>query len=468
VPTVNAQTSPVGWRNDGTGIFTNTTPPTKWSAKRGNNVQWKTELPSWGNASPVVFDSKVFVTSEPTDLVAIDGKTGDILWTRSHDYIETLEGDARTKAIQAIAGLPELRTRHANAQRELNRLRRGLRRARANPDIRAKFEKQAEETEVLREELDTLLQQYHVVEAESVGSAYASGFVGLASSTPVIYQGKIYSLFGNGVASCHDLDGNRLWMTWVGNPASQMKEYHSGHAASPILVDGVLVVGLGQTLGLDALTGRVLWRKDDYPYFGTPAAGRVGTTAIVVTPVGNVHRVSDGEQLGSSLREVWYTGPLLVGNTVYFIGNTAQSIAADAFDLSELSKEGGTANKIWSQKRPNGRHYTTAIPLKNRLVGVTRLGKLFAIQASDGATNHSQQIGFKDNLQVFSSPVWAGDHLYITAEDGTTHVLKPQGNGYEKVASNDLEEIRSSFFVIGDIIYARGLKHLYCISAKAP
>ena len=43
------------------GIATNKNLPTTWSTNQ--NVAWKTEIPSWGWSSPIVWGEKIFVTS---------------------------------------------------------------------------------------------------------------------------------------------------------------------------------------------------------------------------------------------------------------------------------------------------------------------------------------------------------------------------------------------------------------------
>ena len=79
--TVSAET--VGWRMDGDGRYPDTRPPVSWST--AENVVWKTAMPSWSNASPVLLEgeSLIFVLSEPDEIVAIDAKNGEIAWQTS-------------------------------------------------------------------------------------------------------------------------------------------------------------------------------------------------------------------------------------------------------------------------------------------------------------------------------------------------------------------------------------------------
>ena len=78
---VNAE--PVGWRADGTGRYPDADPPIHWAPDV--NVVWKTAMPSWSNASPVLGaeGGRVFVCSEPDQIMAVDQRDGAILWKDS-------------------------------------------------------------------------------------------------------------------------------------------------------------------------------------------------------------------------------------------------------------------------------------------------------------------------------------------------------------------------------------------------
>jgi len=69
-------------------VFPDARPPTKWS--RSRNVAWKTPLPDWSNASPILLGDRIFICSEPTTLVCLSAKTGRILWQRTNTYADVL------------------------------------------------------------------------------------------------------------------------------------------------------------------------------------------------------------------------------------------------------------------------------------------------------------------------------------------------------------------------------------------
>jgi len=67
------------------GISKATDLPTKWSATE--NIAWKTPIPGEGWSSPVIWNDHIFLTSTTDNgkecrLIAVDRKSGDILWNK--------------------------------------------------------------------------------------------------------------------------------------------------------------------------------------------------------------------------------------------------------------------------------------------------------------------------------------------------------------------------------------------------
>ena len=89
-PGVEAQT--VGWRTDGGGNYLDADIPIAWSASE--NVIWKTPMPAWSNASPVVVGDRLYVLGEQTLLLCLDRASGQILWQASNHYQEVLDAPA--------------------------------------------------------------------------------------------------------------------------------------------------------------------------------------------------------------------------------------------------------------------------------------------------------------------------------------------------------------------------------------
>jgi hypothetical protein len=66
----------------------------------------------------------------------------------------------------------------------------------------------------------------------------------------------------------------------------------------------------------------------------------------------------------------------------------------------------------------------------------------------------------------YASPVAAAQRIYLVDRDGTTMVIK-QGDKLEVLATNSLQDaIDASPAVVGNQLFLRGHKYLYCLAAK--
>src|SRR5438093_10971514 len=71
------QTSPYGWRRDGTGVFPDATPPTEWSEKK--NIKWQATV-GGGHSSPIIAGDRVIVLAEPGTLWCLSRADGKPHW----------------------------------------------------------------------------------------------------------------------------------------------------------------------------------------------------------------------------------------------------------------------------------------------------------------------------------------------------------------------------------------------------
>jgi len=70
----------------GLGVSTSKDVPTEWDATSGKGIAWKTAVPLPGNNSPVVWESRVFLTGATEDrreVLCFDADTGKLLWQQA-------------------------------------------------------------------------------------------------------------------------------------------------------------------------------------------------------------------------------------------------------------------------------------------------------------------------------------------------------------------------------------------------
>jgi outer membrane protein assembly factor BamB len=92
-------------------------------------------------------------------------------------------------------------------------------------------------------------------------------------------------------------------------------------------------------------------------------------------------------------------------------------------------------------------------------------GVLSVYKMATGERQYQQRLG-GGTSGFTSSPVAAGDHLYITNEEGHSYVLA-LGAEYKLLAENEIgETVMATPAISGGALYMRGAKHLFAIGAK--
>lgn len=448
---------PQGWRHDGTGVFDDVDPPTSWSTTEG--VCWKAPLSTKANASAVILDDLICVTEEPTTLACFDKATGAARWRRPSDYAHTLSGEARAAHEAEAARIEALEASLGERKRAFSRLQREARRS-TGGDV-------AEQLAALSAEID---EAKAAVDAfDPYRTARPRSIMGYATETPITDGEAIYALFGQGVMSRFEPDGSRTWSVWLGPAPDRMRGFHTGTAASPLLVDDTLVVAYGRVRGLDPATGAVRWEGPAYPHYGTPGVATVQGQAAVVLPGGTALRASDGQPLVQGLGDVWFVGPHGREGQVWYVGGRSEGdvknkgfVYATKHDVS-----GATPRALWATKVPaRGAWYTAPVVYGGRWYGAAGGGTLHALSDADGSVLWSEDLKERlDRGLMYPSPVVAGGRLYVSSEKGVTVVLQP-GDTYTELARNTLEPFRSTPVFEGDRMYVRGESALWCLGGE--
>jgi outer membrane protein assembly factor BamB len=534
---------PVGWRGDQTGVFPGATfRLSEWSEQQG--VLWKTEMPAHTASAPIVVGNRVFSLAEPHTLVCVDADSGRILWQRANDPLLLRGADAATAA--KVARLCEL----ARAARVLM--------LRDKPRILPKGdggtflpeqEAQMRITYGIDDQLLDLLREAAsldpvfapaVAKGEALKSrrsvatfkAYGDGFKGFYETiahhlhdtygfwgsctrpnyidhtfaTPVSDGQRVYAAFGQHQVACYDLDGTLIWAQspGLGYSPEQLRDLAqlqdgATYVASPILVDGILLVQAGYRLrAFAAANGKILW---DLPYqaqsrsyaCGTGRVVRSDGRTVLVTVHGHVFEVATGRALGQ----------LGVGNMGSEDGGT--SLVGDGQDLFFLCGA-GSLRKVrlaWDGDVPKaqdlwtGKHgYGGPTPvLWDALLYAPRKTGVEVIDAADGRSLKTANAHMRS-----VSPIIAGDRLVLASANGETTVfalgrdLKQVGKGRldwakprspwiegmfpDQYAQAEQEPDKAFFHTVprrfmyghpffhGDRMYVRSIAHLYCLGNR--
>jgi outer membrane protein assembly factor BamB len=330
----------------------------------------------------------------------------------------------------------------------------------AEPDILLAVEK--ESGKILWQSANPVAETENAKEQPTARKLATHPHNGFTSATPVTDGRRVFAVFGSGVVSAYDIDGERLWSRFVEQPLNKW-----GHSASPVLVGGTLLVHFETLVALDPADGTERWRQPAETWveqrkkrWGTPAPARIGETDVVITTRGNVVRVSDAEILYRELAPVQYSTPLVTDGVAYFFDQAG----GRAVRLPE--EVGGEPEVLWNAKTVRDRYYASPLLHEGVIYTITRRGHFSAFDAETGEEIYQEKLLLAATEKVanaaYTSPTLGGRVLYFAGMDGSVVVVRP-GRKYEQLARNRVEEgLRTTPVFEGTRMYLRAPGALYC------
>jgi len=241
---------------------------------------------------------------------------------------------------------------------------------------------------------------------------------GMTAATPVTDGRNVYAVFSNGIVRAFDIEGKPRWITFI--DAEQITGY--GRSASPILVDGKLIVHITGLYGLDPETGKRLWvNADAKSAYGSPTSMKIGSTSVIVTPEGDVVRADDGKTLKSGIGLTSNASPVAVNNIVYFVERQVAAV-----QLDDASKN----TELWTADIRR-QIFGSPVIHDGLLFNVTGQAELFVFQAA--AKGEQEPVVdarglIEDNGEngtlAFASLTLAGKHLFLNTLKGELLILE--------------------------------------------
>ena len=433
------------------GVAPAANPPTTWSET--NNVKWKVKIPGSGQATPIVWDNRVFIqTAIPT------GKK--------------IEAKPAEASEQPPAPRPE-------AGGEPPRTGPGGPGGPGGGKGRGGFGGGPKPTEVYQFAILCLDRGTGKVLWQQVGreevphEGYRQGEGSFASSSGLTDGKHVFAYFGSRGLYCYDLDGKQQWEQDLGKMRMAMG---FGEGSSPVLYQDTLIVNRDNEdnsfiIALDKNTGKTLWKKprEEHTSWSTPLLiERDGKAQAVVTATGKIrsYDVASGEVLwecGGLTRNV-IPCPVADAGMVYcmsgFQGNALLAIRLGRTgDLTGGDAIAWTHNKstpyVPSPLLYDGKLYFFAV----------NNGVLSCLDTKSGDPLFEAQ-KLEDLQGVYASPLGAAGRVYLPGRNGVTVVLQ-QSDKLEVLATNHLDEkFEASPAAAGKDLFLRGHEYLYCLSQK--
>jgi outer membrane protein assembly factor BamB len=254
-------------------------------------------------------------------------------------------------------------------------------------------------------------------------------------STPLFFNGKLYTLGISGIVSAFDAaSGKLLWQ----KPAPPVDPMY-GTAMSPIAERGLVIFHVGgQNQGaltaFDANTGDVRWSwSGDGPAYASPIAVDLGgTRQIISVTQENVVGVSpsNGELLWKRPYVSKFTAnsitPILYGDTIIV---SEQEKGIEAFRVTRKNNQWSTEN-VW-ESRDVSMALSNGVLIGDTLFGlsVRNRGQYFALDAKSGKALWLGEGREADNTAVVKS----GNLLFLLNDDGELVVARSSATGIEPV-----------------------------------
>jgi len=414
------------WRGPfATGISPHGNPPVEWG--EGKNVRWKIAVPGRGHSTPIIWGDRLFITTAiETEKVGKpeEKEEGN---KRSHRWMAPIKTDKILKYVILA----------------INR-----------KDGKIIWQR------TLREEWP------QEASSHNLGS--------WASNSAVTDGSHVYAYFGSRGLYCLDMKGNLKWERDFGQMNKRMT---FGEGSSPALYGDKIVVlwdqeGQSYLYILDKKTGKDILKleRDEITSWSSPLIIKYEGKVQVITGATKFVRSNDlntGKLLwkATGLTANVIPQPMEAKGIVYF----ASGFRGNAMFALRLKGAQGdlTGTEAIAWKLDKNTPYTPSMVLNKNLLYMLKSnnGILSCYDARSGKEYYSKQ-RFEGMSEVYASPVAARDRIYFIGHKGTMYVIK-HGSTFEVLSKNRLDDkFNASPAIVGNDIYLRGYKSLYCISPK--
>lgn len=294
-----------------------------------------------------------------------------------------------------------------------------------------------------------------------------------ASNSPATDGENIYAFFGSRGLYCLDLQGKVKWERDFG----QMEIVASfGEGSSPTVYgDKVFVQWDHQQksylYALDKNTGKEAWtaERDEITSWATPLVVEVNGKAQLITSATN-KVISYDAQTGAVIWECTGMTRNVIPNPMYadgilYLMSGFRGNAIKAIDLANAKGDITASSAILWEYNQDAPYTPSPVLMDGKLYFLKgNSGVMTCLDAKDGKVLYSNQ-KVEGVGNIFSSPTGCKDRLYF-ASTGLVAVVKA-GSEYSLMATNTLDDtFHASPVIIGNDLFLRGFKSLYCISAK--
>ena len=410
------------WRGpEGAGISAEKNLPEEWSGTK--NIQWKTAIAGRGHSSPIVWGTKIFLTT----------------------------------AIEGAIVLGAQAARHVIDGKDF-----------VHPDSIGADRKHTFKVICLDRDTGKILWEQTAFEGTPYDNRHRKS--SFASSTPATDGERVYAFFGSEGLYAYDFNGRIVWKEDLG----KMGTFGMGTGTSPVLHENLVIVQCDYELGersfiiaMDKRTGKQIWK--------TPRKVQVGwATPLLVQTAKRAELITSGTEAviaydPATGKELWRSkglesnsipSPVATRDLVIISAGYPAKVAY-AVRLGGSGDLSAPSNVVWSYAKGTA-YVPSPILYSDNLYLMTDKGILTCLDARTGEVRYEG--GRVPVPATFTaSPVAFDGKLLLTSEDGDTFVLRA-GPKHEVIRTNSVgEPVYASPAISDGQIFIRGEKNLYCI-----
>jgi outer membrane protein assembly factor BamB len=296
----------------------------------------------------------------------------------------------------------------------------------------------------------------------------------VSRATPLIRGDKVYTLGGLGDLRCIDLASGKA--VWSKNLARDFgtRVPTGGYAASPLAVDGKLIVNPGAkqaaVVALDCSTGKEVWRCAGVP----PAYASFieGTFGGVRQVIGYDEKSLGGWDLASGKR-MWTLIPPSPGDfnvpTPIDAGGklivATENNGARLYEFEAGGRIKASPAAAYSDLSPDS---STPVLLGGRLFG--SYDKLCCLDAA--ARLKALWTGEDDVFSSYTSLIAAPGRVLVTTNHGELLLINASADQFEIVSRLRVfpkeSEVLSHPAIVGSLIYLRDMGKIECVDLAGP
>jgi outer membrane protein assembly factor BamB len=287
-----------------------------------------------------------------------------------------------------------------------------------------------------------------------------------AAPTPVSDGKNIIAFFSSNDMACVDIEGNLVWYRSLSTDFPKAGN-DVGMSSSPIIIDGVCVVqvecqGDSFAAGVSCADGTILWKLD------RPKKANWSSPTEVKGPQGErsvlIQSGTDLQVLNPKTGTLAWSLPMGCSTIPSTLALGSKLFVPSAgLTLLVPSESGGAPKKLWDNNKLSA-NACSPVVVGDRVYTISRV----VLACADIETGEVKwQSRLPDAKSIWSSPVVAGNHLFVFTEQGKCLVVDLLSEKGEVIESNELgDDVLGTPAISGNAMYVRSVSGVWKIGSK--